>query len=51
MFEDKNMTESITVSTKIPKQLKEKIQQFKIKPSKILRKSLEDKVKKERTKS
>lgn len=46
MFEDKNMVESVTVSTKIPKQLKEKMQQFKIKPSKILRKALEDEVKK-----
>ena len=36
----------VTVSTKIPKQLKEKIKRFKIKPSKILRKALEDEVKK-----
>jgi Ulp1 family protease len=36
----------VTVSTKIPKQLKEKIERFKIKPSKILRKALEDEVKK-----
>ena len=36
----------VTVSTKIPKQLKEKIQKFKIKPSKILRKALEDEVRK-----
>jgi antitoxin CcdA len=36
----------VTVSTKISKQLKEKIQKFKIKPSKILRKALEDEVKK-----
>jgi antitoxin CcdA len=35
----------MTVSTKIPKQLKEKIQRLKIKPSKILRKALEDEVK------
>jgi antitoxin CcdA len=35
----------VTVSTKIPKQLKEKIQKYKIKPSKILRKALEDEVK------
>lgn len=40
------MEESVTVSTKIPKQLKEKMQQFKIKPSKIMRKALEDEVKK-----
>lgn len=38
--------QSVTVSTKIPKQLKEKIQKFKIKPSKILRKALEDEVNK-----
>ena len=40
------MVQDVTVSTKIPKQLKEKIQKFKIKPSKILRKALEDEVKK-----
>ncbi len=40
------MVQQCTVSTKIPKQLKEKIQKFKIKPSKILRKALEDEVKK-----
>ncbi len=40
------MQQCVTVSTKIPKQLKEKIQKFKIKPSKILRKALEDEVKK-----
>lgn len=39
------MQECVTVSTKIPKQLKEKIQRLKIKPSKILRKALEDEVK------
>jgi hypothetical protein len=33
-------------STKIPKQLKEKMQRLKIKPSKILRKALEEEVKK-----
>jgi Ulp1 family protease len=36
----------VTVSTKIPKQLKEKMQRLKIKPSKILRKALEEEVKK-----
>ncbi len=41
-----NLTQSVTVSTKIPKQLKEKMQRLKIKPSKILRKALEDEVKK-----
>ena len=40
------MQQCVTVSTKIPKQLKEKIQRLKIKPSKILRKALEDEVKK-----
>jgi Ulp1 family protease len=39
------LTQGVTVSTKIPKQLKEKIQRYKIKPSKILRKALEDEVK------
>jgi len=41
----RKLTQCVTVSTKIPKQLKEKIQRFKIKPSKILRKALEDEVK------
>src|SRR4030065_1963912 len=41
-----NLTQGVTVSTKIPKQLKEKMQRLKIKPSKILRKALEDEVKK-----
>jgi Ulp1 family protease len=41
-----NLTQCVTVSTKIPKQLKEKVQRFKIKPAKILRKALEDEVKK-----
>jgi antitoxin CcdA len=36
----------VTVSTKIPKQLKEKVRRLKIKPSKIMRKALEDEVKK-----
>jgi post-segregation antitoxin (ccd killing protein) len=40
------MEQSVTVSTKIPRQLKEKMQRFKIKPSKIVRKALEDEVKK-----
>ena len=39
-------TECVTVSTKIPKQLKERMQRLKIKPSKILKKALEDEVKK-----
>ena len=41
----RKLVQCVTVSTKIPKQLKEKIQRFKIKPSKILRKALEDEVK------
>jgi post-segregation antitoxin (ccd killing protein) len=40
------LVQSATVSTKIPKQLKEKMRRLKIKPSKILRKALEDEVKK-----
>ena len=39
------MTQYVTVSTKIPKQLKEKMQLFKIKPAKVMRKVLEDEVK------
>jgi predicted transcriptional regulator len=39
------MAQSVTVSTKIPRQLKEKLQRLKIKPAKILRKALEDEVK------
>lgn len=47
IFGENNLVQQcVTVSTKIPKQLKEKIQKFKIKPSKILRKALEDEVKK-----
>jgi hypothetical protein len=41
----KMTTECVTVSTKIPKQLKEKVRRLKIKPSKILRQALEDEVK------
>jgi antitoxin CcdA len=44
--EKKLVQECVTVSTKIPKQLKEKVLRLKIKPSKILRKALEDEVKK-----
>jgi hypothetical protein len=39
------MTDCITVSTKIPKPLKEKMVKLKIKPSKLLRKAIEDEVK------
>ncbi|MCJ7613721.1 type II toxin-antitoxin system CcdA family antitoxin [Candidatus Bathyarchaeota archaeon] len=38
------MSKSVTVSTKIPKQLKEKIKQLNIKPSKLLRKAIEDEI-------
>ena len=41
-----SLQECVTVSTKISKQLKEKIRRLKIKPSKILRKALEEEVKK-----
>jgi antitoxin CcdA len=44
-----NLSKSITVSTKIPKQLKEKIDRLKIKPSKLLRKAIEDEIKKRET--
>ena len=39
------MPECVTVSTKIPKQLKEKMRNLKIKPSKILRKAIENEIK------
>jgi len=39
------LSKSITVSTKIPKQLKEKIDRIKIKPSRLLRKAIEDEIK------
>ncbi len=35
-----------TVSTKIPEELKAKMEKLKIKPSKVLRKAIEDEVKK-----
>jgi hypothetical protein len=38
-------SECVTVSTKIPKPLKEKMIKLKIKPSKLLRKAIEDEVK------
>ena len=47
IFGESNLvTQCVTVSTKIPKQLKERMQKLKIKPSKILRRALEDEVKK-----
>ncbi|MEM2098579.1 MAG: hypothetical protein QXU99_02365 [Candidatus Bathyarchaeia archaeon] len=42
----RKMVQCVTVSVKIPPQLKDKIKRLKIKPSKILRKALEDEVKK-----
>jgi antitoxin CcdA len=39
-----NLSKSVTVSTKIPQELKEKIKEFKIKPSRLLRKALEDEI-------
>ena len=39
------MPEWVTVSTKIPKQLKEKMRNLKIKPARILRKAIEDEIK------
>jgi len=38
------LSKSVTVSTKIPQELKEKIKQLKIKPSKLLRKAIEDEI-------
>ena len=43
------MSKSVTVSTKIPKQLKEKIDRLKIKPSRLLRKALEDEINRRET--
>lgn len=39
------MTKTVTVSTKIPQELKEKLKQLKIKPSKLLRQAIEDEIK------
>jgi post-segregation antitoxin (ccd killing protein) len=39
------LSKSVTVSTKIPKELKEKIKQLNIKLSKLLRKAIEDEIK------
>jgi len=38
-------SECVTISTKIPRPLKEKMIKLKIKPSKLLRKAIEDEVK------
>jgi post-segregation antitoxin (ccd killing protein) len=39
-----NLTKYVTVSTKIPRELKEKIKELKIKQSTLLRKALEDEI-------
>lgn len=39
-----NLSKSVTVSTKIPPELKEKMKQLKIKPSRLLRKAIEDEI-------
>lgn len=44
MFFGENLSNSVTVSTKIPKELKEKMRQLSIKPSKLLRKAIEEEV-------
>jgi antitoxin CcdA len=43
------LPECVTVSTKIPKQLKEKMRTLKIKPSRLLRKAIEDEIKRKET--
>lgn len=43
------MPECVTVSAKIPKQLKEKMKQLKIKPSRVVRKAIEDEIKRKET--
>jgi post-segregation antitoxin (ccd killing protein) len=47
----KKMNTSATVSTKIPQELKEKMKQLKIKPSKLLRKAIEDEIKRREAKN
>lgn len=39
------MSKYTTVSTEIPKEVKEKMKELKIKPSKLLRKAVEDEIK------
>jgi len=39
-------SDSVTVSTRIPKPLKEKMKELKIKPSKLFRRDIEEEVKK-----
>ncbi len=42
LFIGENLGKSVTVSTKIPKELREKMKQLNIKPSSLLRKAIED---------
>lgn len=44
------MSKYTTVSTKIPQELKEKMKQLEIKPSKLLRKAIEDEIRKREAK-
>jgi post-segregation antitoxin (ccd killing protein) len=44
------LSKAVTVSTKIPTELKEKLKQLKIKPSKLLRKAIEDEVRRREAK-
>jgi post-segregation antitoxin (ccd killing protein) len=44
-----NLSKYTTVSTKIPLELKEKMKELKIKPSKLLRKAIEDEIKRRET--
>ena len=45
LFGENLVQECVTVSAKIPKKLREKMKRLKIKPSIVLRKALEDEVK------
>ncbi|MEM3695624.1 MAG: type II toxin-antitoxin system CcdA family antitoxin [Candidatus Bathyarchaeia archaeon] len=40
-----NLSKYTTVSIKIPKEVKEKMKELKIKPSKLLKKAIEDEIK------
>ena len=44
------MSNSVTVSTKIPRELKEKMKKLNIKTSKLLRKAIEDEVRRREAK-
>ncbi|MDI6904710.1 MAG: type II toxin-antitoxin system CcdA family antitoxin [Candidatus Bathyarchaeia archaeon] len=44
------MSKYTTVSTKIPQELKEKMKQLEIKPSKLLRKAIEDEIRRREAK-